>query len=841
MAVSNIYSSRIKSAGLASGLDTEEIVKQMASLSKQRLNTQKQKLETLQWKQVEYRKAIKSISSLKDTYFNLLKPTSNLSSPSLFGARSVTSTNSLLKVTASANATEGTINLTNIIRKAESASISSSGKAIEGVLLNVNAVEGQEYKIKVNLDGLTKEISFIGGATAEDTKQNLLNSINTTFAATNAVFSFNGNRLTVSNSEMPELNHAFTISEASSTDLEGLKAIGLNDVATNKISLSMKLEDIAFQTELKGNGFVFEINGKQFTFDKSTTLSNVISTINSSNAGVKVTYDNISGKFSLQTTDSGAASSLKITQTAGNLLTAMFGDDKIAEASAISSKSLISKGIEGVRPASGEGFAFNGGDKDISDILNQSFSVTVNGVEKKIGLWGYNSSGTKNDYSKADNVVAQLNTELSREFGASAPTFAYDKTKGVFTLTGANAGDIIKIAPVDGTTDGSQKLVAALGFNSTNSTNELDIDAKMFPNVQEELTATISFGDGQTLTINQDSTLRDLIEGSFGNIELVNGSLVLKGVDYEGSDASAKTFLSSIFGETYNYPGVPATDIRPTYESQGQNAIITVDGNTITSNTNSFTINGTTIDVSALQTGATDISITTKSDTTNAMKTIKAFVEDYNKLIDELYTQISTKHDSSYPPLTEEQREEMSDKEIELWEEKAKTGLLYQDSTISRILTDLRNAINSVNSSGFSLYDIGIKPSTNYKDNGKLEIDEAKLEKALNENSEAVSKLFTDTSKGLAASVTAAINRAVATTGANKGSLIVLAGAENTSTTAENRISKQIESYKKLIETLQERYEAEQERYWKQFTALEKVMSQYNSQSSWLTAQFFSQ
>ena len=89
----------------------------------------------------------------------------------------------------------------------------------------------------------------------------------------------------------------FTISEASSTDLR-LKAIGLNDVATNKISLSMKLEILLFKTELKGNGFVFEINGKQFTFDKSTTLSNVISNINSSNAGVKVTYDNISEKFS---------------------------------------------------------------------------------------------------------------------------------------------------------------------------------------------------------------------------------------------------------------------------------------------------------------------------------------------------------------------------------------------------------------------------------------------------------------------------------------------------------------------------------------------------------------
>ena len=75
MSVSSLSSSssRIRSAGLVSGLDTEEIVKQMSSLSKQRLNTQKQKLQTLQWKQAEYRKSTAALQEFKNSYFNLLK------------------------------------------------------------------------------------------------------------------------------------------------------------------------------------------------------------------------------------------------------------------------------------------------------------------------------------------------------------------------------------------------------------------------------------------------------------------------------------------------------------------------------------------------------------------------------------------------------------------------------------------------------------------------------------------------------------------------------------------------------------------------------------------------
>ena len=91
----------------------------------------------------------------------------------------------------------------------------------------------------------------------------------------------------------------------------------------------------------------------------------------------------------------------------------------------------------------------------------------------------------------------------------------------------------------------------------------------------------------------------------------------------------------------------------------------------------------------------------------------------------------------------------MSDKEIELWEEKSKEGLLHNDANITSFLGDMRMVLySSVEGAGLSLYDIGIETSDNWRDNGKLVIDEDVLKSMAATNPDAICKLFTDMTRG---------------------------------------------------------------------------------------------
>src|SRR5690606_350529 len=114
------------------------------------------------------------------------------------------------------------------------------------------------------------------------------------------------------------------------------------------------------------------------------------------------------------------------------------------------------------------------------------------------------------------------------------------------------------------------------------------------------------------------------------------------------------------------------------------------------------------------------------SDPTKAVELIKGFVEKYNDLLDKLNAKLSEKREYDYEPLTDLQKEAMTEDEIKRWEEKAKSGLLSGDNILRSIVTGFRNAmIGAVEDAGMTLADIGIK-SNSWVDRGKLYIDEDK-------------------------------------------------------------------------------------------------------------------
>ena len=179
----------------------------------------------------------------------------------------------------------------------------------------------------------------------------------------------------------------------------------------------------------------------------------------------------------------------------------------------------------------------------------------------------------------------------------------------------------------------------------------------------------------------------------------------------------------------------------------------------------------------------------------------------------------------------------MSEDEIADWNEQAKIGLLYQDSSISKFLTKMRNTMLTTSESGFSLADLGIKESDNWRDRGKLVIDEEKLNLALEENADEVCEFFTDTTNGFAAKVQESVDSAISTSRTKGyGTLARMAGIESTATATSNTLSTKITSLQEIIDALKERYQSELDRYWEKFTRLETYTAQYSSISSMFTS-----
>lgn len=268
----------------------------------------------------------------------------------------------------------------------------------------------------------------------------------------------------------------------------------------------------------------------------------------------------------------------------------------------------------------------------------------------------------------------------------------------------------------------------------------------------------------------------------------------------------------------------------------GKNAILEINGLQTERSSNTFVLNGTQITLHS--TSEEEVRVEVNQDTDKIFNMIKDFVELYNEVIQEVNTKLSEPYYRDFPPLTEEQKKDMTEREIELWEEKAKSGLLRSDRMLSSIVTDIRNTLTSAvkGLDGISsLSQIGIKTGPWYE-KGKLHIDEAKLRETINERGEELVKLFTN-SPGAESNEGAGIFRKLRTTLDNATKQISDKAGRDTSTYDQSSLSEQIRNYERRMELMEERLLTIENRYWAQFTAMEKALQQMYSQSDWLYQQ----
>ncbi|RYG71674.1 flagellar hook-associated protein 2 [Lentibacillus lipolyticus] len=278
-------------------------------------------------------------------------------------------------------------------------------------------------------------------------------------------------------------------------------------------------------------------------------------------------------------------------------------------------------------------------------------------------------------------------------------------------------------------------------------------------------------------------------------------------------------------------------NIRKKNESGGTNAEFTYNnGYDVESTSNSYTLDGVTFQFTDTTNGSS-ATVSVTNDIDAAVEKITGFVDKYNELIDKINGKLQEERYRDYQPLTDKQKDEMSENEIKLWEEKAKSGLLRGDNTLSSAVFDMRrNWYAQVdNASEFShLSEIGIKTTSNYLDGGKLTISEDKLREALRENPDSVHKFFSNDVQGDGRGI---INRLEDSINRTMNNIEERAG-KGGQTLEQYTLGKELKNINSRINTFEDRLVRVEDRYWRQFTQMEKAIQQMNSQSNFLMQQF---
>ena len=317
-------------------------------------------------------------------------------------------------------------------------------------------------------------------------------------------------------------------------------------------------------------------------------------------------------------------------------------------------------------------------------------------------------------------------------------------------------------------------------------------------------------------------------------------------IDVSGSELGKKLFMADPDNEDAGFVAGQDAEIAVSY---GDGTVVN-----LTRSSNTFDLEGLKVSVTGKfgydSAGNLDssqaVTFNAQADVDGVTELVSKFFEEYNALVEEVNTQITSKPDKSYGPLTDEQKAEMTEAEIERWEKKAKQGLLFNDGTMRDLSGSLQSFLTDLMGTGISyddLEEMGISVSSNYMDGGKIEFNEAKFKQAMSTQPDKVAKVFTGegtSSKGLAQSMqdrmTPYATRYGTRNGGSYGRLIEEAGSPKVPISVmDNYIYREIESIQDMIATLQERLSSEEDRYIKQFTSMETMINKLNTQSGYLS------
>ena len=782
--------------GLASGIDRDALIEQMTARTTSKITSKKQAMTKLEWKRDAYRSISNKIIDLQDNYLSY-SATKSLKNSDFFAKNQVSvqgDPDYTKYISATGNAdTASRVSVLGVNKLATSATLISGEKKTEN-----------EKDSAITLGGISAS-DFEN----KEVKTSNLSGTKLTFGT----YSITDKKFTT------EATFTFPTSYEKKVDGK-TETVTIDYTADSKDvvkQLNEALDSQGFLGKDGKSGIKFTLNGDQIQISQTPSITDKGKSyvIRGTSSALKSLGFN-SGNMNQDEIDNGIS------------LDEFNGHTSSLEAAAITKQ-----------PLSGY-------------LKGKSISVSYGGQTKNIEL-----IGDKEEIKDFKAFKDSLQNKLDKAFGSGKVTVG-EGQNGSLTFTAKDNKQTLQISAA------SKELQNALGITSTQS-NKISTGSSLWENrvklglgkynTKEELNDALknfTVNGAKIDNITADTTVDGLLTAINNNKDAGVTAIYLGSENKFVLSSNEKGEGRKItLGADPNDTADAANLIFGGVSTDGTDGEMSILYNgvqtTITSSSNTFSIDG--LDIRATNTFNTGsataeggVSFTASADTEKVTETVKKFIEAYNAMIDEVRTQATTKPDSNYKPLTDDQKNEMNENSIKNWEDKAKEGILYNSSALKDLDNATQGIFSSMMMNGVSYDDlekIGISFSDDYTAGGKIVFDEEKFKTAMDSDPEKVSDLFTGT-HGIVNTIDSTLStyatRYASKNGNSYGVLIEEAGSEKLSLTlTNNSIYKELKDMQETITNLQSQLSTEQDRYISQFTQMERLINQMNSQSSYLS------
>lgn len=352
--------------------------------------------------------------------------------------------------------------------------------------------------------------------------------------------------------------------------------------------------------------------------------------------------------------------------------------------------------------------------------------------------------------------------------------------------------------------------------------------------------------DGKKTALNITASY-DAVSDAFSIVNTKSGSdnKVSLSVDTGAGSAADTTALlnnlklGQVSGGSISAPlSFTAAGTTSTLEAAGTNASVKVDGRTYTDlQENKLQVNGVTYTFKKETPAGTTAQVTIAQDQEKLVENVKKFVEDYNKLLDDLHGRYNNNKYPDYEVLTKDQEASMSHEQVEKWNERAKSGLLYRDGYLRSIISDMRDAVtNRVGSAPGRYNNLAAIGITSKDQSGHLKLDENKLRTAISAEPDAVNQIFSHTDDDDNYSDNGVATRLAERLGKRMESLKSHAGmTANKSDRSE--LGKLIENYEKQMSDFKQLMSSFENQLYKKYNAMEEAISKLSSQFGFFSGQ----